>query len=97
MTEEDSKTIIAFENKLKQFIGMYENLKNLNSDLSKLLENKELELEKLRCRLERIEKDYQNLKLAKVMSVSGKDIDQARMRISKLVREVDHCIELLNV
>ncbi len=97
MTEEDSKTIIAFENRLKQFIGMYENLKNLNSDLSKLLENKELELEKLRCRLERIEKDYQNLKLAKVMSVSGKDIDQARMRISKLVREVDHCIELLNV
>ena len=97
MTDEDSKTITTFENKLKQLIGLYENLKIHNNDLSRLIEEKDSELEVIRDRLARIEDDYQNLRLAKVMSVSGVDLDQAHARISGLVREIDNCIELLNV
>lgn len=39
---------------------------------------------------------YENLKFAKVMSVTDAEADQTKRRLSKLVREIDKCISLLN-
>lgn len=39
---------------------------------------------------------YESLKFAKVMSVSDKEASRAKGRLSKLVREIDNCISLLN-
>ena len=43
-----------------------------------------------------LQKQYDNLKLAKIISVSDSDLDNAKKRLAKLVRDVDKCIALLN-
>ena len=45
----------------------------------------------------RLQSDYANLKIAKMLDICSNDIENAKSRLSKLVREVDKCIALLNV
>ena len=40
---------------------------------------------------------YNLLKTARMIEVSGDDVKESRARLSKLIREVDKCIALLNV
>lgn len=40
-------------------------------------------------------KDYETLKTIKMLEVSDGDIDAARKRINKMIRDVDRCITLL--
>ena len=47
--------------------------------------------------LDRLQTDYANLKTAKMIDISSEDMKNAKSRLSKLVREVDKCIALLNV
>lgn len=42
------------------------------------------------------ESDYYNLKTAKMLQVGDGDIEAAKQRISKLIRDVNKCITLLN-
>ena len=44
----------------------------------------------------KMDESYMNLKQSKVLEVSGHDLDNTKRRISGLVREIDHCIDLLN-
>ncbi len=39
---------------------------------------------------------YTNLKTATAISLNGSDVKETKLRLSKLVREVDKCIALLN-
>ena len=45
---------------------------------------------------EALEDDYTNLKTAMTISLNGSDVKETKLRLSKLVREVDKCIALLN-
>ena len=40
--------------------------------------------------------NYTNLKTATTISLNGSDVKETKLRLSKLVREVDKCIALLN-
>ena len=42
------------------------------------------------------ETSYTNLKTATTISLNGSDVKETKLRLSKLVREVDKCIALLN-
>ncbi|CCY57057.1 putative uncharacterized protein [Bacteroides eggerthii CAG:109] len=43
-----------------------------------------------------LEINYTNLKTATTISLNGSDVKETKLRLSKLVREVDKCIALLN-
>ncbi|MDR2805169.1 MAG: hypothetical protein LBB85_05920 [Dysgonamonadaceae bacterium] len=43
-----------------------------------------------------IKSKYDNLKTARILSVKQEDMKSAKTRLSKLVKEVDKCIGLLN-
>lgn len=96
MTEEDKKLLHAFEAKLRHFMYLYDKLRQENTELKQLLANKEQEL----CRIEDSRKEwevmYTNLKMARTISIHDQDIDDTKQRLSRLVREVDKCIALLN-
>ena len=51
----------------------------------------------LKEQVESLRRDYANLKTAKMLDVSSGEIRDAKSRLSRLVREVDKCIALLNV
>ena len=58
-------------------------------DLSSQIKQKETELETLKNR-------YTNLKVAKSVLAGSDDKHDARIKVNKIVREIDKCIALLN-
>ena len=97
MTEDDSKLIEQFESKIRKLVDLYETVKCSNSELRSQIEAKDEEIKQLKEELASQKESYQNLKRSKVLEVSGHDIDDTKRRVSGLVREIDHCIKLLNV
>ena len=96
MTEEDRKLISSFEGKLRHFMFLYEELKQENADLKHLLVQKEQEIQQLEQSRNELEAQYTDLKMARTLSLYDKDINDAKQRLSGLVREIDRCIALLN-
>ena len=95
MTENDKIALEQFEEKLHLLLYKYKQMKERNNELTRLLEEKENNLQETLLRCKALESNYNNLKQAKVISLSDAEIGQTRERISKLVREIDHCIESL--
>lgn len=96
MTEDDKKLLNTFEGKLRHFIYLYEELKKENASLRQLLAEKEVEITELRNSRKDLEIMYTNLKTARIISINDNELRDTRQRLSKLVREVDKCIALLN-
>ena len=54
-------------------------------------------LTELQVEQEELKAAYESLKIAKMIEISDTDMKNAKSRLSKLVREVNKCIALLNV
>ena len=94
-TKED--LILTLKNKIKTIIDLYENQKNI----SKELENNNRELKEKLILLENkvsdVEEKYENLKLARaIVSPDEEGTHEARIKVNRIVREIDKCIALLN-
>ncbi len=96
MTEEEKKLLSTFEARLRHFMYMYDELQQENANLKQLLTEKEEEVKRAERSLKDLEEQYANLKMARTISIHDKDIDDTKQRLSRLVREVDKCIALLN-
>ncbi|MCS2502220.1 hypothetical protein NXX35_12590 [Bacteroides xylanisolvens] len=86
----------SFETQLRHLIYLHDELKRENAELKKLLENEKLKNEKVQAQYDELEVSYTNLKTATAISLNGSDVKETKLRLSKLVREVDKCIALLN-
>lgn len=78
-------------------ISRYEEQKKQNN----ALREKNLELTErvaqLENTIEELNKKYENLKIAKVLSsIPGEDVHDTKIQVNRIVREIDKCIALLN-
>ena len=96
MTEEDKKLLSTFEARLRHLMYLHDELKRENTEIKQLLEAKQEEVAKLRSDFNELEVVYANLKIAKTISLTSSEVKDTKQRLSKLVREVDKCIALLN-
>ncbi len=96
MTEEDKKLLSTFETQLRHLIFLHNEIKRENAELKRLLEIERLKNEKIQAQYDELEVSYTNLKTATAISLNGSDVKETKLRLSKLVREVDKCIALLN-
>ncbi len=64
------------------------------------LRNSNLELQKkskvYQARISELELKYANLKIAKTLLADSEDSHNAKIRVNRIVREIDKCIALLN-
>jgi FtsZ-binding cell division protein ZapB len=95
MTEKES-IINSLEEKIKKLITLHaslrsenENFSSENNDLKSAIVNKNNELKDLQSR-------YEQLKLAKLLATGSEDVHEAKLKVNKIVREIDKCIALLN-
>ena len=96
MTEEQLKIIRNFEVRVRQMLFVCDRLKEKNEDLqSQLIEQKSMN-DLLRNENTQLQIKYDNLKVARMISVSRDDFKATKKRLAELVREVDKCIALLN-
>lgn len=96
MTSEEQKRIRNFEARVRQLLLQYQNLQDEISSLQAQLEQKDTEIAQLNSQLKSIDENYQHLKIAKFMEISDGDIKNAKLRLTRLVREINRCIGLLN-
>jgi len=96
MTEKDRAIIANFESKLGRLMDVYTQLAAENAVLRERMGQQAEELERLRKQYDELSTSYSDLKLAKIISVNDTELGDTQRRLSKLVREVDKCIALLN-
>ena len=96
MIEEEKKLLSTFEARLRHLIYIHDELKRENAELKKLLDMEKLKNEKVQAQYDELEVSYTNLKTATAITLNGSDVKETKLRLSKLVREVDKCIALLN-
>ena len=85
-----------FEAKVRQAIAQFRVLKQENADLYAELEGRDETIKQLKAELAQSKSDYNNLKLAKMIEISDTDIKESKMKITRLVREVNKCISILS-
>ena len=92
----NEKALAAFETRIRQMILRFQELKKENQDLYGMLEKNEEELKQLRLKLEQQQSDYNSLKMAKMIEITDGDLQGAKDRLSKLIRDVNKCIAILS-
>ena len=95
MTGNETTIISEFEGKLHLLIHEYRQKSEQNMELARQIEEKENILKELQMRCAALESSYNNLKQAKIISLSDSGIEGAKEKITRLVREIDRCIESL--
>lgn len=96
MTPELNNVIKTLNENIRQIKELHtssvvENNK-LKEDITKLL----AELEQKEKENRQLETKYESLKLAKVIATSTTDSHDAKIKLNRIVREIDKCISLLN-
>lgn len=96
MTAEERQSMKKFEAKVRQLIARFRVLQQENTDLYTELEGKEEEIKTLKAALSQSKNDYNNLKLAKMIEISDADIKVSKLKITRMVREINKCINILS-
>jgi len=96
MTQEQLKIIQNFEVRVRQMFLLCDKLKEENANLQFQITAQKDRIESLNKENSQLQLNYDNLKIARMISVSQNDFKTTKDRLSKLVREVDKCIALLN-
>ena len=90
------KTIVEFQTKVRALILQFQNLKKENDELYVMLEKNESDVRELRQQLLDKQQEFDAFKAAKLLEVSDGDIQTARERLAKLIRDVNKCITVLS-
>ena len=94
--DDTEKTITLFTTRMRQMILRYEETKKENSDLYAMVDERDARIKQLEAQLAQARNDYNSLTLARMIEVTDSDVENARKRISKLIRDVNKCITLLS-
>ncbi|MBR1394175.1 MAG: hypothetical protein IJ559_00765 [Prevotella sp.] len=93
---QNEKVLAAFEGRVRQLILRFQELKKENEELYQMVGKNEDEIKTLKEKLSRSEQDYNTLKMARMMEITDGDLQGAKDRLSKLIREVNKCINVLS-
>ncbi len=89
------QTLTTFQTRVRQMILRFQELKKENEELYQMVAQNEEDINNLRKKLEQKSNDYDSLKMAKMMEITNGDLEQAKNRLARLVRDVNKCIAIL--
>ena len=92
----NENALSTFETRIRQMILRFQELKEENRKLSEEVEKKEQDIKSLQEKLDQSGRDYESLKMAKMMEITDGDLESAKARVSKMIREVSKCITILS-
>lgn len=94
--DQSEKNLAAFQTRVRQMILRFNELKQENKDLYAMVEENEQQIAQLKAKLDRQERDYQTLKMARMLEISDGDLEGAKERLAGLIRSVNKCIAVLS-
>ena len=96
MTEAQGQQLVVLEKRIHDLMALCDGQKQKITTLSSLLQEKEQELKRALEQVELLNAKYESLLTARIVSADSREVKDAKSNISRLVREVDKCIALLN-
>jgi FtsZ-binding cell division protein ZapB len=96
MTGEQEKILCKLEIRVRQLIDKCDGLRRENHELKADIAGKNSEIESVTGRNEQLQKQYENLKTARIIEVRQGDFAKAKMKIDDLINKINDCIRLLN-
>ena len=91
----NSNTVNDLRIKVRKLIALYENTESQNVQLLKENENLKKQLKQKDIEIANFKEKYSNMQLAKSIASVESNHD-AKIKINRIVREIDRCISLLN-
>lgn len=95
MTNENNKLLVDLEVRVKQVLFLCDSLKDENARLKNELQSKQKQIDSSIKDLKDLKTKYDSLKTARTITAASVDVEIAKQKLSKMVREVDKCINLL--
>ena len=89
-------TLTTFETRVRQMILRFQELKKENNALHVQLQKDEQEIQNLKSKLAQADENYNSLKMAKMLEITDGDLEVAKARVSKMIRDVNKCISLIS-
>lgn len=74
----------------------FKELKQENQDLYAMIDENERVIEQLKAKVNQQQRDYESLKMARMMEISDGDLEGARERVAALIRNLNKCITMLS-
>ena len=96
MSTSNDQIMILLRDRIKSIINLYEAEKEKNSRLVEEKAKLKEQIEKLHKGKEELIVKYNNVRLAKQLDASLVNTHDAKLKVNRIVREIDKCIALLN-
>ncbi len=90
------KTLTTFSTRVRQLILQFRELKAENNKLYAMVDERDKKIKELESQVAQKQTEYESLKTAKMLEITDGDLDGAKKRVARLVREVNKCITLLS-
>lgn len=95
MTDKERELLKLLETRIRQMILQRDELQQQIRGLESQIDERDERIKQLVRQNEETAALYANLKVARMLELSDDDTRNARLRLGRLVREVDKCIALL--
>ena len=92
----NEKVIATFETRVRQMILRFQELKQETQQLQDVIARNEQQVKDLQAKLSQQERDYESLKMARMLEITDGDLDGAKARLQRLIRDVNKCIAVLS-
>jgi peptidoglycan hydrolase CwlO-like protein len=86
----------VFTTRVRQLILKYQEIKKENGELYNMVDERDKKIAELERAVSEKDREYQALKTAKMIEITDGDIESAKNRVAKLIRDVNQCITLLS-
>jgi len=96
MTDNYVSDIQRINDKVSRLGMLYTESINHNDILLNEINSLKYQLKQKDVELKEIKEEYDKLKFSKHIELSSKDVRNTRIKINRLVREIDDCIALIN-
>ena len=90
------KTLADFQTRVRQMILRFQELKQENNQLQQQMQEQSQTIEELKARVTQADNDYNSLKMARMLEITDGNIDEAKDRLAKMIRQVNKCIAILS-
>jgi hypothetical protein len=96
MTPELDSVIKTLKENIHKFKELHSSAIIENDRLKEEIKKLSVEIELKDKENKQLENKYESLKLAKIIATSSTDAHDAKIKLNRIVREIDKCISLLN-
>ena len=93
---QNEQNLVTFQTRVRQMILRFQELKKENEELYAMVDKQEQKLKQLQEQVAQHERDYNSLKMARMMEITDGDLQGAKDRLARLIRDVNKCIAMLS-